>query len=75
MALTSTLAGTGLAINVPIGAHRIPVGARVRVTRGGVVQPWDVRVFRLDRNLTYRLVFANDTYVTAHENELTVIDD
>lgn len=69
-----SLAGTGLAINVPIAGHRFEVGQRVRVTRNGVVQPWDVRIFRLDRNLTYRLAFANDTYVTAHEHELDVID-
>lgn len=71
---STALAGTGLAINVPINGHAIAVGALVEVRKFGVLQPWgEVRVFRLDRNCTYRLVFTNDTYVTVHEDELTVI--
>ncbi|MFE6966894.1 hypothetical protein ACFVAJ_17420 [Agromyces sp. NPDC057679] len=59
----------------PVGGHIIPIGAHVQVCRQGVVQPWKVTVFRHDRNRTYRLHFADtDTYVTAHEEELTVIE-
>ncbi|WP_159599899.1 hypothetical protein [Agromyces humi] len=60
--------------NIPVGGHTIPLGTPVTVTKQGVLQPWEgVTVFRHDRNRTYRLHFPNDTYVTAHENELTVI--
>jgi hypothetical protein len=56
-----------------VGGHVIPLGELVTVTRGGVVQSWgEVRVIRHDRNRTYRLAFANGTYVTAHEWELTL---
>jgi len=58
-----------------IGAHHdIPVGTPVRVTRGGVVQAWDVVVFRHDRNGTYRLRFVEaGTYVTAHADEVEAL--
>ena len=63
---------TGSALDA---AHTIPVGAFVRVTKHGTVQPWaDVVVHRHDRNGSYRLRFlANDTFVTAHADELEVI--
>lgn len=57
-----------------VGGHAIPIGTSVRVTRCGVVQDWDVQVIRHDRNRTYRLRFTNDTFVTAHEWELEVIE-
>lgn len=63
---------TGSALNA---GHVIPLGASVRVTKFGTVQPWaNVVVHRHDRNGTYRLRFTdNDTFVSAHADELEVI--
>jgi hypothetical protein len=51
--------------------HAIAIGTPVRVTRNGVVQPWNTIVYRHDRNGTYRLRFPeNDTFVTVHADEI-----
>lgn len=73
------MASTTLAYDVDGSArgasHDIPVGARVEVTIAGVPQWRDqvVRVFRHDRNGTYRLAFSDGTYVTRYAAEVVMI--
>lgn len=67
----SVVAGFDIDGSARGAVHTIPLGTPVRVTRGGVVQPWRVEVFRHDRNGTYRLLDRETmTYVTAHGDEV-----
>lgn len=68
---STTFDATGSAIGA---THDIPLGAEVIVTKRGCLRyEGTLVVVARSRNGAYRVRFSNDTFVTAHSDEIEVV--